>query len=563
MSSAIQGAAQVVAAPGGERVPGRTEEELPARRLLGGLLLEQGKIDDEQLATALRVKAKERVPLGQVLVRLGYVSEQDVARAVARGSGLPYVDLDELSLDPAAAQALPEAVARRSGVLPLAVDDTALCVAVERPLAPQLRRNLERAVRRQIREHVALPGRLREHIERAYERGILEANADAGPAEIVASFIERAARMKASDIHLEAMKDRVRLRFRTDGMLREIETFPPELHPGLVSRIKVMAGMDIADTRQSQDGAIQVTAMGRPLDIRVSSLPTIHGEKVVMRLLASEGHRLTLEAIGLAPDHLEAFRGLIRRPHGIILIVGPTGSGKSTTLSAALNTINDPAINITTVEDPVEYKIDGVTQVHVGHNNKVDFAGALRTILRQDPDVIMVGEVRDAETAEIALRAALTGHLVLTTLHTNDAPGALPRLIDMGCERFLVASSVTGVLAQRLVRVLCDRCKEPFSPDEALVRQMGLDPGDGPQTWYAPRGCPLCQGVGYRGRIGVFEFMLVDGALRGAVMRGQSADALGELAQAAGMRSLRQDAVAKLVAGTTSVQEVQRVTIGD
>lgn len=535
----------------------------PGRRLLGSLLVGEGKLTEEQLSTALRIKAKERAPLGQILLRLGYVGELDVAHAVAKGAGLPYVDLDEISLDPAATQLLPESIARRSNVLAMAMDDTSLFVAVERPMPPQLRRNLERIVRRQLREHVAAPGRLREHIERAYERGILEANAEAGPSEIVGSLIERAARMKASDIHLEALKDRVRLRFRVDGMLREIESFPSAMLPGLVSRIKVMAGMDIADTRQPQDGAIQVTAVGRPLDIRVSSLPTIHGEKVVMRLLASEGYRLTLDGIGLAPDHLEAFDALIHRPYGIILIVGPTGSGKSTTLSAALNTINAPEINITSVEDPVEYKIDGVTQVHVGHNNKVGFAGALRTILRQDPDVIMIGEVRDAETAEIALRSALTGHLVLTTLHTNDAPGALPRLIDMGCERFLVASSVTGVMAQRLVRVLCERCKEPFTPDEALVRQMGLDPADGPQTWYGPRGCPLCQGIGYRGRIGVFEFMQVDGVLREAVMQGKPADALRELAAQAGMRSLRQDAVAKLVGGITSVQEVQRVTIGD
>jgi len=541
----------------------RVAHEAPQRQQLGRLLVDKGIITEEQLAAALRIKTKERAPLGQILIRLGHVSETDVCKAVAEGSGLPYVDLDEISLNPEAVQLLPESMARRSSILAIAVDEASLFVAVERPLAPQMRRNLERVVRRQLKEHVAVPGRLREYIDRAYERGILETNSEAGPAEIVGSFIERAARTKASDIHLEALKDRVRLRFRVDGMLREIESFPPDMQAGLVSRIKVMAGMDIADTRQPQDGAIQVVAMGRPLDIRVSSLPTIHGEKVVMRLLASEGYRLTLESIGLAADHLEDFTSLITRPHGIILIVGPTGSGKSTTLSAALNTINMPDINITTVEDPVEYKIDGVTQVHVGHNNKVDFPGALRTILRQDPDVIMIGEVRDSETAEIALRAALTGHLVLTTLHTNDAPGALPRLIDMGCEAFLVASSVTGVLAQRLVRVLCERCKEPYVPDEALLRQMGFSPEEGPQTWFAPKGCPLCQGIGYRGRIGVFEFMQVNSELRGAVMQGASADTLREIAVRDGMRSLRQDAVAKLAAGTTSLQEVQRVTIGD
>ncbi|GAB7079113.1 GspE/PulE family protein [Megalodesulfovibrio paquesii] len=530
------------------------------RQLLGAVLQEEGKIDQTQLAEAMRIKSRERLPLGQILVRLGHVTEEDVARAVAKGAGLAYVNLDELSMDPKAMELLPESLARRHGVLPLAMDEETLHVAVASPLSIQVRKLLERGARRRIKEHVALAGKLKEHVERIYERGILESSADAGAAEIVATFIERAIRLKASDIHLEALEDSGRLRFRVDGMLREVERFPTTLMPSLVSRIKVMAGMDIADTRQPQDGAFQQQGGARPMDVRVSTLPSIHGEKVVMRLLASSGQRLTLSDIGLSQANCDTFQELIRRPHGIILIVGPTGSGKSTTLTAALTTINTVDINITTVEEPVEYKLDGITQVHVGHNSKISFAAALRTILRQDPDVIMVGEVRDTETAEIALRAALTGHLVFTTLHTNDAPSALPRLVDMGCEPFLVASSVTCVLAQRLVRVLCPRCREAYVPEPALLDQLEVAP-EPDLHWYKPVGCPLCQKIGYRGRTGVFEMMVVDAAIRAATMRGESAEALRALALEAGMRTMRQDALPRLATGQTSVQEVLRVTV--
>ena len=537
------------------------KEPLPTRQLLGAVLQEEGKINQAQLAEAMRIKARERLPLGQILVRLGHVSEDDVARAVAKGAGLAYVNLDELSMDPRAMELLPESLARRHNVLPLAMDEETLHVAVAAPLSVQIKKLLERGARKRLKEHIALGSKIREHVERIYERGILESNADAGAAEIVATFIERAIRLKASDIHLEALEDRGRLRFRVDGMLREVENFPPHLMPSLVSRIKVMAGMDIADTRQPQDGAFQQQGGLRPMDVRVSTLPSIHGEKVVMRLLASGGERLTLSSIGLSQDNCDTFQELIRRPHGIILIVGPTGSGKSTTLTAALTTINTIDINITTVEEPVEYKLAGITQVHVGHNSKISFAAALRTILRQDPDVIMVGEVRDTETAEIALRAALTGHLVFTTLHTNDAPSALPRLVDMGCEPFLVASSVTCVLAQRLVRVLCPRCREAYVPEPAMLAQLEVDGSDPALRWYKPVGCPLCQHIGYRGRTGVFEMMVVDAAIRAATMRGESAEALRALALEAGMRTMRLDALPRLATGQTSVAEVLRVTV--
>lgn len=533
-----------------------------APRMLGSVLVESDKVSEAQIAEAMRLKAREGIPLGQALLKMGLVNQEDIARALAAANNLEYVDIEQRVVEQAALDAVPPAIAQRHHLLPLALNEGRLVVAADRPVPAQVRRNVERTCRLSMVEQIAQGDALADAIARVFDdgTGLEEAS---GAVEAVDQMIMRAVRIKASDIHVEPFEDRVRVRYRVDGVLQEAGTFSPEMLSTLTSRIKVMSGMNVAERRTPQDGAIVFSRDGRDVDIRVSVLPSIYGEKVVMRILGGRGMNLKLTEIGLAADDHERLAQLIVRPYGIILIVGPTGSGKSTTLSAALNTINRPGINITTVEDPVEYKIDGITQVHVGQSDKISFAGALRSILRQDPDVIMIGEVRDSETAEIALRAALTGHMVFSTLHTNDAPSALPRLVDMGCERFLVASSISGILAQRLVRRLCPKCREPYEPSDEELAGLGLTRGgiDGP--WFKKGGCPLCNGTGYRGRVGIFEMLEVDESIRRAVMEGVPAEVLGDLARKQGMRNLRQDALCKVCQGLTSVEEVLRVTTGD
>jgi type II secretory ATPase GspE/PulE/Tfp pilus assembly ATPase PilB-like protein len=333
---------------------------------------------------------------------------------------------------------------------------------------------------------------------------------------------------------------------------------------GMVSRIKVMADLNIAEKRAPQDGAISFQNGRHDYDLRVSTIPALYGEKAVIRLLGGSSRQLSMADLGLSDEDSRRFKRIIGSPYGILLIVGPTGSGKSTTLSAALSTIKRPEINITTVEDPVEYKIDGIVQVHVGQSDKISFASALRSILRQDPDVIMVGEVRDSETADITLRAALTGHMVFTTLHTNDAPSALPRLMDMGCEPFLVSSSVRGILAQRLVRRLCPRCREPYEPSEEERIGLGLDPAAPMGTWFRKQGCPACGGSGYKGRIGIFELLETNEPIRRAILSGQSTEELRKLARStAGMKTMREDAILKVQNGITTTEEVFRATLDD
>jgi type II secretory ATPase GspE/PulE/Tfp pilus assembly ATPase PilB-like protein len=433
---------------------------------------------------------------------------------------------------------------------------------VDRPPAPQALKNIERLAKRKVQLAIAATSKIKDALTRLYDKGQSISVQDGSAVELVNDMINRALRFKASDVHLEPYEDSIRLRLRVDGILQEVERYGLDMLPSLTSRIKVMAGLNIAERRSPQDGALLFEETHDPVDLRVSTLPTVHGEKIVMRILAGQSNRLMIDQLGLSDSGRQRFATLIKRPYGIICIVGPTGSGKSTTLCAALNTINRADINITTVEDPVEYKIDGVNQVQVSRSDKITFAGALRSILRQDPDVIMVGETRDQETATISLRAALTGHLVFTTLHTNDAPGALPRLVDMGCEPFLVGSSVSGILAQRLVRTLCPKCKQAYQPTPEEFASLGTE-ANGAGPWYRAHGCPSCMKTGYRGRLGIFELLLVDDDVRAEVMAGSTAEAIRDAALKQGMVTLRQDALAKVQAGITSVEEVMRVTVGD
>jgi len=405
---------------------------------LGDSLLDIGAVSEAQLREALRIHSQSRCPLGQALMKLGYVEEEVILQAVAESTGLEFVRLEELIFEPEVGKLIPEALAKRHNILPISSEDK-LHAAVERPLPPQVVKSIERLAKKPLKLFIASKAGLMEAMARVYEIKA-ETDMDGKTAiEIVDEMILKAMRYKASDIHLEPFEETIKLRFRVDGILQDITQFPTDLLPLISSRIKVMSGLNIAERRSPQDGAFVYDTDNDSIDLRVSSLPCIHGEKIVMRILAGQSNRLTVDQIGLSDRDKQCFDRLIRRPHGIFLIVGPTGSGKSTTLCAALNSINSSDVNITTVEDPVEYKINGINQVQVSKGDKISFAAALRSILRQDPDIIMVGETRDMETASISLRASLTGHLVFTTLHTNDAPAHCPVSLIWGVNLFLSA----------------------------------------------------------------------------------------------------------------------------
>ncbi|ERP31231.1 GspE/PulE family protein [Chitinivibrio alkaliphilus] len=536
----------------------RSGNTSPLSRRFGEYLVETGRVSSEDIRRAVRIQKQEKVRLGEALVRMGLMDDIAVARVLAEKSGC---DFSEVVPEPAAEalKLLPERMARSYALLAVGYDDDVLRLACDRPLPDHLRRTVERRVKGAVYPIICPTGRLKNSIALAYTGDSTVSTEDMSTVEIIEKIIIRAVKWKASDIHIEPLQERVRIRYRIDGVLQEVESCGLHAFKAMISRIKVLARLNIAEKRAPQDGAISFRKGGVSVDLRVSCLPSLYGEKVVMRLLAGTDEKITLAMIGLSSAHKDAFSAAIGRPYGIVLIVGPTGSGKSTTLSAALHHINRREINIVTVEDPVEYKIPGITQVHVGQSDKLTFSSALRAILRQDPDVIMVGETRDRETAEISLRAALTGHMVFTTLHTNDAPGALPRLVDMGCEPFLVSSSVTGVLAQRLVRKLCPHCREETVLSPAQWSSIGTEPVKKPV--YAPRGCSLCNGIGYKGRVGLFEYLPVTSAIQKAVMAGASGDQLTVVARQEKMTTLREDGIEKMVHGVTSFEEVIRVTV--
>jgi type II secretory ATPase GspE/PulE/Tfp pilus assembly ATPase PilB-like protein len=373
-------------------------------------------------------------------------------------------------------------------------------------------------------------------------------------------MLVQAVRQGASDIHVEPMENHLRIRYRIDGTLYNVMTAPKHVQAATTSRIKIMGNMNIAERRLPQDGRIELRVDNREIDLRVSSIPTTYGEKVVMRILDKRAALVGIDRLGLIGTDQHRFESLVTKPYGIILITGPTGSGKTTSLYAILNRLNKTDVNIITIEDPVEYQLGGIAQVQINPKAGLTFANGLRSFLRQDPDIIMVGEVRDEETARIAIHAALTGHLVLSTLHTNDAPGAVTRLVDMGIEPFLVSSSVIGVVAQRLVRVLCPKCREPYTPPPEVVARYGLAAPDAPPlTVYRAKGCEVCNNIGYKGRIGLFEIMLMDDDLRALVVKNAAADQIKRAGIAAGMRTLQQDGAVKVVNGTTSLEEMLRV----
>jgi type IV pilus assembly protein PilB len=533
------------------------------KKRLGEALVEAGVIDQAQLEEGLKMQARSKGPLGAALLKTGHVTQEDVARAVADANDLEYIDLEASDITCNAAELISRQLAERYNTVPLKVEGGRLLIACDTPLAPQVRGNLQRLTGMPCDVCISTTARIQGVRKEIYDGGgtCVDLSEDAAIINLVDGIIEKAVRERVSDIHFEPGRENLKVRFRVDGLLREIETHPMTIAPPLISRIKVLSNLNIAEKRSPQDGALSYSKGGESIDIRVSVLPNIYGEKAVLRLLSTENKRTNFAALGMEPDHIELFTALIQRPHGIVLLASPTGSGKSTTLFATLRHLRSETTNITTVEDPVEYKVDGVTQVQVDQAMKVTFPTALRSILRQDPDIIMIGEIRDHDTAEIALQAALTGHLVLATIHTNDAPSALTRLVDMGCEPFLVSSTVCGIMAQRLIRMTCPQCKTPIAPTPDELRRFGLEALPEGAAWARGAGCRYCRQSGYKDRIAICEICRVNREIQKEVVKNASAERIREVALTNGMRSLFADGLIKVNRGITPPEEVMRVTM--
>jgi len=551
---------------------------------LGDLLVEAGLITRAQLDQALGAQQSSGERLGKVLVSLGLTTPDAIAKTIANQIGIEYVYLQGLTVPENVLTLLPEALIRRYQVIPLREDGPALVLGMVDPLdvlaLDDIRRIIEREIipaaitlegfQHAVNQYPAMDHSLDQVIQeiRATDFGdedpglekLRQITEEAPVVRLVNLMLVQAVRQGASDIHIEPQETNLRMRYRIDGTLYSVKTAPKHVQAATISRLKIMANMNIAERRAPQDGRIELRVDGREIDLRVSSVPTTFGEKVVMRILDKRSALVGIDKLGLLEWDRPRFEALVTKPYGIILITGPTGSGKTTSLYAILNRLNKPEVNIITVEDPVEYQLGGIAQVQINPKAGLTFATGLRSFLRQDPDIIMVGEIRDEETARIAINAALTGHLVLSTLHTNDAPGAVIRLVDMGIEPFLVSSSVIGVVAQRLVRVLCSRCREAYAPPPEIVARYGLAaPDAAPPTIYRAKGCEHCNNIGYKGRIGLFEIMIMDEEAKNLVSKQASSDVLKRAAMAAGMNTLPQDGVAKVLAGTTSLEELLRV----
>ncbi len=560
------------------------------RRPLGEVLVAQGLLTSEQLAQALAAQA-DRVPgqprkrLGAVVIELGLATERQISAALADALGLELVDLHRTIVMPEQARLLPRGVAERHGLVPMDFDGTTLTVAAADPIdvvAIDDARLYTGA--QQVRVLVATPSQVVEQVSRAWagaddgddvealfqgittqaereEDEAAQAVQSAPVVRLVDVILTDAVRAGASDVHLEPHAEGIRVRFRVDGALRDVMTIPRGARGSTVSRIKIVSGLDIAERRRPQDGRAKLSVGDAAVEARVSTLPTLYGEKVVVRLLPRSESVPTLADSGLTPTQLEAVEWAITQPQGLILITGPTGSGKTSTLYSALHRLCTPERNIVTLEDPIEVQVPGTTQVQVHERSGLTFARGLRSILRQDPDVVMVGEVRDPETAELALQASLTGHLVLTTLHTNDAVGAVTRLVDMGMDPFLIASSLTLVAAQRLVRRPCSSCAVPYIPDARTLSLLGLAEHDlADATPRRGAGCPDCGGTGYRGRTGVFEVLPVTAAMRRTLLSTPTTAAISAAARENGMTTLRASALAAAQRGETTYEEVLRVT---
>ena len=543
------------------------------------LLIKQSLVTPEQVSKAKDEAKRTGIKIEKALEKLGFITEEEIAKTKADAMGVPYMDLADYIIDSQLTKLISEEVARKYKVVPLFKIKDTLTVAMADPRDVEAIDHIRRVSGVDIVDAVLVSLKSIEYVLSSYygegssveeiiqsienkkifgeKESLVEAAEEPPIIKLVNILITEAARDRASDIHIEPELDLIRIRFRIDGILHEVHELPKKLQSAITSRIKILSEMDIAESRKPQDGKIRIKLENRDLDVRVSTFPTVHGENVVMRLLDRASILLSLKDLGFSKENLTIFSKAILAPNGIILVTGPTGSGKTTTLYAALSSITSMEKNIITIEDPVEYELPLIRQTQVNPKAGVTFANGLRSILRQDPDVIMVGEIRDKETAEVALQASLTGHLVFSTLHTNDAATSLTRLIDMGLEPFLISTSVIAILAQRLVRSVCLKCKEEYAPSEAVLRELEIEEK---VKFYRGRGCSTCKNTGFMGRIGIFELLVVNDAIKKMVEEKYSADQIKKKAMELGMKTLHDDGLDKVRLGLTTVEEILRVT---
>ena len=557
------------------------------------ILLRRGVVSPDQVTEADQMSRETNSNLAECLTKLGYATGEEVTQALAEFHNMEYVDLNEITIPEQIIELIPESVARENVILPLGEEGDALKVIVWDPFDIETIEKLRFILNRRVETALAPREGILESINRYY--GLIEGESadsmlqeftdtaidftetegddfasesgtgidenSAPIVRLVQMMISEAVQLRASDIHIEPFDDRIRIRYRIDGVLIERDSPPRRLLSSIISRVKILSDIDIAERRKPQDGRIRVSVGEKELDLRVSVIPTNHGQSVVMRLLDKDNIKIGIRQLGFGDYDYQRFNGLIKRPNGIILVTGPTGSGKTTTLYAALNAINRPDRKIITAEDPVEYYLAGINQVEVKHDIGVDFAAIIRSMLRQAPNVILVGEMRDNETASMGIQASLTGHLVFSTLHTNDAPSAVTRMVDMGVPGYLVASSVIAVMAQRLVRVICNRCKQSYQPSEAVLEDAGISLEDAKNANFARgKGCGYCQRKGFRGRQGIFEMMIVSAKIRELIFNNQSSVDIRKVAVKEGMQTLYLDGLEKVKEGVTTLEEVTRVS---
>ena len=563
---------------------GRADHTGEFEQQLGEALVKAGKLDQQALDRALRLRSGTGEDLIDLLPRLGLISERDLAQIVAQQLDLPLLGVRDYPEAPVLKDRIGARFLRDSRVVPLDADEERVMLAMANPLDRFAIDAVRLIAGREVRASVAIPAELDAAIDRLYGRDqaaaahfaedpagheddsidaerLKDLASEAPVIRLVNQLIFGAIDRRASDIHIESFEDRLRVRYRIDGVLREVEAPPFRLRAAIASRIKIMARLNIAERRLPQDGRITISVRGVPVDLRVATTPTMHGESVVMRLLNRDSVRLDFAALGIHGHSFHAYLDILERPHGIVLVTGPTGSGKTTTLYASLVRLNTPERKILSVEDPIEYELDGINQIQVKPAIGLDFASVLRSSLRHDPDIMMVGEIRDLETAEIAIQAALTGHLVLSTLHTNGAAPSVTRLLDMGVRDFLLTSTLNGAAAQRLVRTLCRHCREPFRPIPELIDRLGLGRFvDGSEiVLHRPRGCTECGGTGYYGRTSIFEVLVVNDAIRKLILSHAESGELQRVAVEHGMRTMYVEGMMKALAGDTTVEEVLKV----
>ncbi|QTN26121.1 type II secretion system ATPase GspE [Rhodoferax sp. AJA081-3] len=555
---------------------------------LGEILIERGKLDLANLERALRVQeTNKQERIGAILARTGFAAERDVVEALSIQMDVPVVPLASYPELPILEERVSVRFIKESRALPLLEDEAQLVLAMVDPADEYVRNAFRLVTGRNIVPQLAVPSEMDAAFERLYGTGKTSMDQIVGEAQtrdddvgnedlqqlkelaseapiirLVSLIISHALQARASDIHIEPFENRLIVRYRVDGVMHEVESPPRRFSAAVISRIKIMASLDIAERRLPQDGRIKLRLQGKEIDLRVSTVPTMHGESVVMRILDKSGTTLDFATLGFDAVALERFLQVLNQPHGIVLVTGPTGSGKTTTLYTALDKLNKPDIKILTVEDPVEYQMEGINQIQVKPQIGLTFANALRSIVRQDPDVIMIGEIRDLETAQIAVQSALTGHMVLSTLHTNDAASTINRLLDMGMDDYLLTSTVNGILAQRLVRTLCTHCREahPALPEVIEEMQLTRFTAASPVVLYRPIGCEECGGTGYSGRVSIVELLVMTDTIRGMIMRHVTSGEVRQQAIADGMQTMYENGLSKAVAGVTTIEEVLRVT---